>query len=114
MCIRDRDSLLRYTNENEALQNSVRKLANDLVVYAFITSGDTKGSTKLFQYVPASWRNGEFNQNGVISYAEYIRDRLDDFNGEGRVKVNLDDVILNNWQDNQFVPTYRVDKNANE
>lgn len=112
--IRAWDSLLRYTNENEALQNSVRKLANDLVVYAFITSGDTKGSTKLFQYVPASWRNGEFNQNGVISYAEYIRDRLDDFNGEGRVKVNLDDVILNNWQDNQFVPTYRVDKNANE
>lgn len=112
--IRAWDALLRYTNENEALQNSVRKLANDLVVYAFITSGDTKGSTKLFQYVPASWRNGEFNQNGVISYAEYIRDRLDDFNGEGRMKVNLDDVILNNWQDNQFVPTYRVDKNANE
>lgn len=112
--IRAWDAMLRYTNENEALQNSVRKLANDLVVYAFITSGDTKGSTKLFQYVPASWRNGEFNQNGVVSYAEYIRNRLDDFNGEGRVKVNLDDVILNNWQDNQFVPIYRVDKNANE
>lgn len=54
--IRAWDSLLRYTNDNENLQNSVRKLATDLVIYAFITSGDTKGSTKLFQYVPASWR----------------------------------------------------------
>lgn len=112
--IRAWDSLLRYTNDNERLQNAVRKLANDLVVYAFITSGDTKGSTKLFQYVPDSWRNGEFNPEGVTSYAEFIRNKLDELNGYGETKIDLDDVILNNWQDDQFVPRYRIDDKAEQ
>lgn len=110
--IRAWDSLLRYTNDNENLQNSVRKLANDLVIYAFITSGDTKGSTKLFQYVPASWRNGEFNPEGMMSYTEFIRNRLDELNSYGETKIDLDDVILNNWQNDQFVPRYRIDDKA--
>lgn len=110
--IRAWDSLLRYTNDNENLQNSVRKLATDLVIYAFITSGDTKGSTKLFQYVPASWRNGEFNPEGVKSYTEFIRTKLDELNGYGESKIDLDDVILNNWQNDQFVPRYRIDDKA--
>lgn len=112
--IRAWDSLLRYTNDNERLQNAVRKLANDLVTYAFITSGDTKGSTKLFQYVPDSWRNGEFNPEGVKSYAEFIRNKLDELNGYGETKIDLDDVILNNWQNDQFVPRYRVDDKAEQ
>lgn len=112
--IRAWDSLLRYTNDNERLQNAVRKLANDLVVYAFITSGDTKGSTKLFQYVPDSWRNGEFNPKGVTSYAEFIRNKLDELNGYGETKIDLDDVILNNWQNDQFVPKYRIDDKAEQ
>lgn len=112
--IRAWDSLLRYTNDNERLQNAIRKLANDLVIYAFITSGDTKGSTKLFQYVPDSWRNGEFNPEGVTSYAEFIRNKLDELNGYGETKINLDDVILNNWQNDQFVPRYRVDDKAEQ
>lgn len=112
--IRAWDSLLRYTNDNERLQNAVRKLANDLVVYAFITSGDTKGSTKLFQYVPDSWRNGEFNPEGVISYAEFIRNKLDELNGYDGNKIDLDDVILNNWQNDQFVPKYRIDDKAEQ
>lgn len=112
--IRAWDSLLRYTNDNERLQNAIRKLANDLVIYAFITSGDTKGSTKLFQYVPDSWRNGEFNPEGVTSYAEFIRNKLDELNGYGETKIDLDDVILNNWQNDQFVPRYRVDDKAKQ
>lgn len=112
--IRAWDSLLRYTNDNERLQNAVRKLANDLVVYAFITSGDTKGSTKLFQYVPDSWRNGEFNPEGMTSYAEFIRNKLDELNGYDETKIDLDDVILNNWQNDQFVPRYRIDDKAEQ
>lgn len=112
--IRAWDSLLRYTNDNENLQNSVRKLATDLVIYAFITSGDTKGSTKLFQYVPDSWRNGEFNPEGMKSYAEFIRTKLDELNGYSENKIDLDDVILNNWQNDQFVPRYRVDDKAEQ
>lgn len=112
--IRAWDSLLRYTDDNERLQNAVRKLANDLVTYAFITSGDTKGSTKLFQYVPDSWRNGEFNPEGMKSYAEFIRNKLDELNGYGETKIDLDDVILNNWQNDQFVPRYRVDDKAEQ
>lgn len=112
--IRAWDSLLRYTNDNERLQNAIRKLANDLVIYAFITSGDTKGSTKLFQYVPDSWRNGEFNPEGMKSYAEFIRNKLYELNGYGETKIDLDDVILNNWQNDQFVPRYRVDDKAEQ
>lgn len=112
--IRAWDSLLRYTNDNERLQNAIRKLANDLVIYAFITSGDTKGSTKLFQYVPDSWRNGEFNPEGMKSYAEFIRNKLDELNGYGETKIDLDDVVLNNWQNDQFVPRYRVDDKAEQ
>lgn len=112
--IRAWDSLLKYTNDNERLQNAVRKLANDLVVYAFITSGDTKGSTKLFQYVPDSWRNGEFNPEGMTSYAEFIRNKLDELNGYDETKIDLDDVILNNWQNDQFVPRYRIDDKAEQ
>lgn len=112
--IRAWDSLLRYTNDNERLQNAIRKLANDLVIYAFITSGDTKGSTKLFQYVPDSWRNGEFNPEGMKSYAEFIRNKLDELNGYGETKIDLDDVILNNWQNDQFVPRYRIDDKAEQ
>lgn len=112
--VRAWDSLLRYTNDNERLQNAVRKLANDLVIYAFITSGDTKGSTKLFQYVPDSWRNGEFNPEGVTSYAEFIRNKLDELNGYDETKIDLDDVILNNWQNDQFVPRYRIDDKAEQ
>ena len=112
--IRAWDSLLRYTNDNERLQNAIHKLANDLVIYAFITSGDTKGSTKLFQYVPDSWRNGEFNPEGVTSYAEFIRNKLDELNGYGETKIDLDDVILNNWQNDQFVPKYRIDDKAEQ
>lgn len=112
--IRAWDSLLRYTNDNERLQNAIRKLANDLVIYAFITSGDTKGSTKLFQYVPDSWRNGEFNPEGMKSYAEFIRNKLDELNSYGETKIDLDDVILNNWQNDQFVPRYRVDDKAEQ
>lgn len=112
--IRAWDSLLRYTNDNERLQNAIRKLANDLVIYAFITSGDTKGSTKLFQYVPDSWRNGEFNPEGMKSYAEFIRNKLDELNGYDETKIDLDDVILNNWQNDQFVPRYRVDDKAEQ
>lgn len=110
--IRAWDSLLRYTNDNERLQNAIRKLANDLVIYAFITSGDTKGSTKLFQYVPDSWRNGEFNPEGVKSYTDFIRTKLDELNGYSENKIDLDDVILNNWQNDQFVPRYRIDDKA--
>lgn len=112
--IRAWDSLLRYTNDNERLQNAIRKLANDLVIYAFITSGDTKGSTKLFQHVPDSWRNGEFNPEGMKSYAEFIRNKLDELNGYDETKIDLDDVILNNWQNDQFVPRYRVDDKAEQ
>jgi hypothetical protein len=48
----------------------------------------------------------------VTSYAEFIRNKLDELNGYGEIKIDLDDVILNNWQNDQFVPRYRVDDKA--
>ena len=45
---------------------AIRKLANDLAIYAFMTSADSRGFTKFFKYVPISWRRD-------FGYDQYIR-----------------------------------------
>lgn len=118
------DELLHYTNQDEALQNTIRTFARDLVYYAFITSGDSNGFTKMFKYVPASWRK-ESPIDGVESYSDFIKSKLNDYvkapaqdpnwikkSNSDVIKasvmsdLDLDDVILNNWYDNQFIPVY--------
>ena len=49
----------------------VRAFAKDLIIYAFMTSGEFKGWTKLFKYVPASWIKGEIDP-GYESYSSRI------------------------------------------
>lgn len=117
------DALFNYTNEDKALQNEVRKFARDLVYYAFITSGDSGGWTKMFKYVPASWRSakhqtmaGPQHLTGTMkSYSDFMFEKLNQFQAVGYAgNINYDDIILNNWWDNSFVPVYRQDsKDAN-
>ena len=44
------EQLLNYPDEK------IQEFARDLIVYSFYTSGEMSGMTKLFKYVPASWR----------------------------------------------------------
>lgn len=93
------NELLEYQNDKQPqVAEYIRNFARDLVVYAFITSGDTQGFTKMFKYVPASWRKKS-------GYADFINRTLVQLNSIPTVDLN--DVLLNNWYDNKLVPTYQ-------
>ena len=100
------NELLEYQNDKQPqIAEYIRNFARDLVVYAFITSGDTQGFTKMFKYVPASWRKKS-------GYADFINRKLVQLNSIPTVDLN--DVLLNNWYDNKLVPTYQFySKDAN-
>lgn len=101
------NELLEYQNDKQPqVAEYIRNFARDLVVYAFITSGDTQGFTKMFKYVPASWRKKS-------GYASFINRKLEQLTSYIPT-VDLNDVLLNNWYDNKLVPTYQFySKDAN-
>ena len=104
------EELLQYTNPDYKLQNLIRTFARDLVYYAFITSGDQGGFGKMFKYVPASWRQTA-PIAGQESYSDFMKDKLTEYGNieestDRITDISLDDVILNNWFDYNFVPTY--------
>lgn len=99
------DELLNYTNDNKEVENEIRQFARDLIVYGFITSGDRGGFTKIFKYVPVSWRE----ESG---YGNFIYNKLIEYSIGAETDIDTDDVILNNWFDNDMVRTYKLkDKN---
>lgn len=101
------NELLEYQNDKQPqVAEYIRNFARDLVVYAFITSGDTQGFTKMFKYVPASWRKKS-------GYANFINRKLEQLTSYIPT-VDLNDVLLNNWYDDKLVPTYQFySKDAN-
>ena len=96
------EALLR--DDNPA-HEEVRKFAEDLCVYAFVTSADKTGRTKIFSYVPNYWRE----QSG---YVDFIQDKLNDLQDPSNIDMLsdsfIDDVILNNWNDYTFVPSVEI------
>ena len=97
------DELLQYTDpEHPEVQKAIREFARDLIVYAFITSGDRGGFTKMFKYVPVSWRE----ESG---YGQFIHDKLAEYSIGFDTDIDIDDVLLNNWYDNELVPTYYLE-----
>lgn len=93
------DQLLNYPDKD------IQKFARDLIVYAFYTSGEMSGRTKLFKYVPPSWRtsNKEVNSDG-LSYGEFFKKLKD--NRDDQYK-DIDDIIdklcRNLWYRDKFV-----------
>lgn len=90
---------------NDASHPEVQKFARDLCVYAFVTSGDQGGRTKLFQYVPNSFRE----ESGYVDHIRQVLAELKDNDAPVHMMqaAFIDDVILNNADDFTFVP--RVD-----
>ena len=78
----------------------VRKFANDLIIYSFITSGEFKGWNKMLKYVPTSWLLGKYNP-GQQSYVEYINQALKSKAGD--YSIYLRDIIANNAMDSKLV-----------
>lgn len=79
----------------------LKQFAEDLVVYAFVTSGDKGGFTKFFKQVPFSWRS----ESG---YGAHIQSFINDLIVGDMDQEMIEDAILNNWFDNDFVRTYKL------
>ena len=80
----------------------VRMFAEDLILYTFFTTGESKGWNKLFKYVPPAWRRGEIRGGTVdvdgiqcTSFSDYVEQTLN-----GRMPdliPMLQEVVSNNF-----------------
>lgn len=90
------NNLINYWRELiDDADPKISKFAKNLVVYAFLTSGDKTVMNSFFNYVPNSYRK-------EIGYTDFINKQLHDFtNGIGN--VNMSDIFLNNWHNDKLV-----------
>ena len=91
------DELLDYPDDQE-----LKEFARDLVVYAWLTSGEKSGFNRFFKYVPNSWKI----KSGFVGHVEFW---LNKFNTKLESDVRnaiIDDILRNNWNDTDFVPQY--------
>lgn len=75
----------------------IKRLARDLAVYAFYTSGDNFAMNSFFQYLPNSYRQ-------EIGYTDFVQGRLEQLINESQLGyANKDDLFLNNWTNDLLV-----------
>lgn len=77
-------------------QANVRRFANDLILYAMLTSGDTKGFNKIAKYIPMSWLEAR-HDNSTVPFSDYIREQLE------APEINHDLIAQNNYMDSDLV-----------
>lgn len=77
-------------------QANVRRFANDLILYAMLTSGDTKGFNKIAKYIPMSWFESRHDES-IVPFSDYIREQLD----APEIDHNL--IAQNNYMDSDLV-----------
>lgn len=91
------DELLDYPDDQE-----LKDFARDLVVYAWLTSGEKSGFNRFFKYVPNSWKI----KSGFVGHIEFWLNKFNT-NLESDVRnAIIDDILRNNWNDTDFVPQY--------
>lgn len=92
------DNLINYWRELiDDPQPQVSKLFKDLVVYAFLTSGDNSAMNSFFQFVPNSCRV-------QMGYTEFVQGKLEQMMNESTLGYyGKDDMILNNWTNDKLV-----------
>lgn len=114
----------------DAKHPELQRFARRLVVYAFITSGDTNINGSIFRYVPFSWRDQISAEHSQLSYVDYINNYIDNKNDEFYMEMQKDSkerrtipicdefrnsnvfasILLNNWNDHELVPTLQKGK----
>lgn len=77
-------------------QANVRRFANDLILYAMLTSGDTKGFNKIAKYIPMSWLEAKHDES-TVPFSDYIREQLE------APEINHDLIAQNNYMDSDLV-----------
>lgn len=91
------DELLDYPDDQE-----LKDFARDLVVYAWLTSGEKSGFNRFFKYVPNSLKIN----SGFVGHVEFWLNKFNT-NLESDVRnAIIDDILRNNWNDTDFVPQY--------
>lgn len=91
------EELLDYSDDQE-----LKDFARDLVVYAWLTSGEKSGFNRFFKYVPNSWKI----KSGFVGHVEFWLNKFNT-NLESDVRnAIIDDILRNNWNDTDFVPQY--------
>lgn len=91
------DELLDYPDDQD-----LKEFARDLVVYAWLTSGEKSGFNRFFKYVPNSWKIN----SGFVGHVEFWLNKFNT-NLESDVRnAIIDDILRNNWNDTDFVPQY--------
>ena len=96
---------------NDTLHPELRMFARDLIMYAYITSGGNSGSN-LFKYIPNSWKLNSYDNNTTEdSYAQYMQNQLELYQTteDEMPGFNVEEIILNNWFDDKFIPTIKPD-----
>lgn len=95
---------------NEEHQD-IKDFARDLIMYAFITSGGNSGQN-LFKFIPNSWKLNSYGEDqSKESFAQYMQKQLDLYKNatEELLPIDIDEIILNNWFDDKFIPTVKPD-----
>lgn len=90
---------------------NVRNFARDLIVYAYMTSGENAGWSNLFKYVPPAWTMGKIDK--YQSFSDFVKQRLElqDFDNY----INLDDIAANNYREFVFSkPLFDKDQDGNK
>lgn len=91
------DELLDYPDDQE-----LKDFARDLVVYAWLTSGEKSGFNRFFKYVPNSWKIN----SGFVGHVEFWLNKFNtNLEADSRNAI-IDDILRNNWNDTDFVPQY--------
>lgn len=101
------NNLINYWRELiDDPEPQVSKLFKDLILYAFLTSGDNPAMNSFFQYVPNSYRK-------EMGYTDYIQDKLDQLSNGVDQSIIRDDLFLNNWTNDKLVrPVDLYDRNT--
>lgn len=95
------EELLNYPDDQE-----LKEFARDLVVYAWLASGEKSGFNRFFKYVPNSWKIN----SGFVGHVEFW---LNKFNTNLEPSIReaiIDDILRNNWNDTDFVPQYDYER----
>ena len=91
------EELLDYPDDQE-----LKEFARDLVVYAWLTSGEKSGFNRFFKYVPNSWKIN----SGFVGHVEFWLNMFNTNLESDTRNAIIDDILRNNWNDTDFVPQY--------
>ena len=92
------DNLINYWRDLlEHPDERVRKLAEDLAIYSFYTTGDNNTQNGFFKYLPNSYRISS-------GYNDFIKSKLRDITNNGELSTfDKMDILANNWHNDAVV-----------